>query len=170
MGLTDPAQKVNAIVQRVLSLLTIEVGTEQRNAGIRNITLFRLTIDLDTEDESSYNELLSLNEAFQLTEPTRNNPIGFALPWLEWVLLEGSSIVVPGFRAVSSPVHGRFSRSGGDYLMYEGGSFQIPPQHQGDASNNFLTRSLARANAAVRNILTEEADNLIRRATRRNIL
>lgn len=85
----------------------------------------------------SYLEVLELPEAVQITEK------GEILPWLEWLLTYGSTIVVIDGYGVKYASAGR---SGGA-VMIEGYNFGKPfmvdPLYSGTKSDNFITRAIS---------------------------
>ena len=63
--------------------------------------------------------------------------IGGQLNWVNWLLTQGDTPVVLGFRYVASSR----GRTGGG-IMQPGGSFRIPPAYSGTEGDNFITRAL----------------------------
>lgn len=173
LGLTDPAGKMSDVVEKIVNLLEIDTDTFTRSSGVRQITFLSLTIDIDDEQDNSYFPITNLASANQETTPTRRRPLALPLPYIEWLLLEGSNYVVRDAGIFQSPTNTQFSRSGQDFLMapnVNGGRWRVPANHQGTVNDNFITRSAARANFQIRQILTTEADKVIRRVSRRRIL
>lgn len=85
----------------------------------------------------SYLEVLELPEAVQITER------GEVLPWLEWLLTYGSTIVcIDGFGVKYASA----GRSGGA-VMIEGYNFGQPfmvdPLYAGTKGDNFITRAIS---------------------------
>lgn len=69
---------------------------------------------------------------------------GGRLPWLQWLLEKGDSIIVVNYQY--NPQTG-LGRSGlGN--MITGGSFRIPPEFSGTIDDNFITRALVGTNQA----------------------
>lgn len=64
---------------------------------------------------------------------------GQELPWLQWLLLEGDSVIITSYRVQYGPFE--TSRSGGA-IMVQKGLFKVDPAFSGDAENNFITRAL----------------------------
>lgn len=65
--------------------------------------------------------------------PTENGQ----LPWLDWLLNAGDSIVIAGY----SVAYGNWGRSGGA-IMLKYNNFQVNPQYSGTISDNFITRAI----------------------------
>lgn len=78
---------------------------------------------LDTITKSSYWAYI----------PTENGQ----LPWLDWLLTAGDSVVVAGY----SVAYGNWGRSGGA-IMLKYNNFQVNPQYSGTITDNFLTRAI----------------------------
>jgi hypothetical protein len=81
---------------------------------------------------SDYMDVLSMSEAILVTEKMEQ------LPWLQWLLLEGSSVIIGDYRVVFGAGMGR---TGGGHMV-KGGSWGIPSQYAGNSNNNFITRAL----------------------------
>lgn len=60
------------------------------------------------------------------------------LPWLDWLLLRGNSIIVVNYHYNAVTGLGRSGLGN----MIDGGSFRVPPQFSGTSDNNFITRAL----------------------------
>lgn len=96
-----------------------------------NIFLFTINIQ-----PTSYMNLLSLPEAFQITEK------GESLPWLEWLMIYGSFVVAIDGYGVKYTSGGR---SGGAVMIkgYNYGEpFMVNPRYSGTVFDNFITRAL----------------------------
>lgn len=66
---------------------------------------------------------------------------GYSLPWLEWLLLEGNSILVKGYtvKYTSSPR----SRSGLALMQPDGSyNWRVPAEFSGTQKNNWITRAI----------------------------
>ena len=61
-----------------------------------------------------------------------------SLPWLEWLLTKGDSIIVTSYIYYPSTGLGRSGLGN----MTAGGSFRVPPEFSGMDSDNFVTRAL----------------------------
>lgn len=90
-----------------------------------------ITLSIQPRD---YNNLLTLAIAEQ---DIRDGTI----PWLEWLLLEGDSVIIYDY---SVEYGAGFGRSGGA-RMKDGGFFKVNPIHSGTRDDNFITRAISRA-------------------------
>jgi hypothetical protein len=69
---------------------------------------------------------------------------GYSLPWLEWLLLYGNSVIVPNFQVVLGPNSN--SRTGFAVMRNFGsGSWKVPSEFAGTMNDNWITRSIANA-------------------------
>ena len=59
------------------------------------------------------------------------------LPWLRWMLMQGGSPIIIGFRYMADTQ----GRTGGG-IMIRGGVFRVPLEFAGTEENNFITRAL----------------------------
>lgn len=89
-----------------------------------------LTINIQPED---FRNVLNLREASILTEK------GSALPWLEWLLTAGDSIIITNYHV--SYVPNPSSRSG-SAIMIPKGVFKVDSSFSGTIQNNFITRAI----------------------------
>lgn len=94
---------------------------------------------------STYNNLLTLSIAEQDIES------GETIPWLEWILLKGDSVIVYDY----SVEYGPYGRSGGA-KMVQGGVFKVNPVHSGTRDDNFITRALSRVSDDIAKAIMEE--------------
>lgn len=63
---------------------------------------------------------------------------GFVIPWVRWLLLEGTTPLVKDYDAKSAP---GFGRSGLGFMVSSNGSWSVPNEFAGTASSNWLTRA-----------------------------
>lgn len=128
-GLLSSIEIVNAIIA------SIEVRVRQADAKLNT------GIDFNIQPENLRN-LLGLPSGFTQTEDQD------ILPWLTWLLLEGSNTIVYGYTYVPD----LSGRSGGG-TMEAGGSWRIPPEFSGTIDDNFVTRALSNRDKELEGIL-----------------
>lgn len=131
-GLPDPASRLNEI------LLSIKTGylVKEKPITAKSASLIGgLKIQMIKKD---FSDLLSLGSATLTTEK------GDQLNWLQWLLLEGDSVIVSDHIFVFGP--SPFSRTGMG-LMREsvGGFWRVPPEYAGSINNNWITRAIESA-------------------------
>jgi len=140
-GLTgDPGpQIVNAVVQ------SIEVKINPVN-GSQNGIKGGVQISIQPSD---YSNLLSLPVAQQALE------IEARIPWLEWLLTAGDSIIIGHYGIEYGAGLGR---SGGAHMVgikdAPFGPFKVNSAFSGNLNDNFITRSIKRSEAQIKNAIT----------------
>lgn len=65
---------------------------------------------------------------------------GYVLPWLQWLLLEGQSIIVKNYEVFYTK--SASSRSGMALMKPSKSSWKVPAQFSGTEKNNWTTRSI----------------------------
>ena len=123
----------DAIAAAVRGSLIIDFNTV--NTGLKGLIEFSI-------QPTDFVNLLNLPNGVVYTE------LGAALPWLEWLLLRGNTVIVGGYSYEPAPD----GRSGGGFMQF-GGSWRIPPQFAGFPDNNFITRALENRNDQIEEIL-----------------
>jgi hypothetical protein len=102
-----------------------------------------------------HSDVLQLSEAIQENTYSKKGVIP-DFPFLEWLLTYGSQIVISTHYVLTGPnVRPEKSRTG-YAVMVPGGSYSIPPEHQGEFGNNFITR-------AVDQIMEDDVPKLLQR-------
>lgn len=120
----DPSpQIINAIVDSVeVNVVKIRATKGRFSGGIRiNI------------QPSSFSNLLSLSVAGQVIES------GGSIPWLNWLLTEGDSIIIADFGVDYGAGTGR---SGGATMDKKFAPFRVDPAFSGTVVDNFITRAI----------------------------
>lgn len=130
-------EAVAAIVSAVSDSISVEFEAVNGNlsGGIR----FYLQPD-------NFANILSLPEGFIPA-------LSGSLPWLEWLLTRGSTIIVSGYSY--SPDNS--GRSGGG-TMRLGKAWRVPPQFAGTVEDNFITRALEGREKQISSILRRALD------------
>ena len=135
-GLPDPANRVNEIL---LSIKSGYIVKEKPVTAKSSSVIGGLKIQMIKKD---FSDLLSLGSATLTTEK------GDQLNWLQWLLLEGDSVIVSDHIFVFGP--SPFSRTGMG-LMREsvGGFWRVPPEYAGSINNNWITRAIEAASSEI---------------------
>ena len=94
--------------------------------------------------KSDYSDVLSAPAAKQLID-------GGNLPWLNWLLTAGGSILVPSYDVEFGP--SSRSRTGGA-IMVKGGSYRVDPKYAGALGNNWITRAVGSVNNNIEELIT----------------
>ncbi len=122
-GLTsDPSHN---IVSSVVSSMAI---TTKRTTSSSSTIRGGFTLTLQPSD---YTNLLSL--------PSAQQPIdGGSIPWLEWLLTLGDSIIIANFGVEYGP----FGRTGKAHMTESAKPFKVNSSFSGTPNNNFITRAI----------------------------
>ena len=138
-GLPDPSARLQEIIE------TIRNGSfvKYKPVSIKSSKLVgEITIEMIKKD---FSDLLSLGSSTLITEK------GDRLNWLQWLLLEGDSVIVSDYFFVLGPNNN--SRTGfGIMKQFGGGFWRVPPEYAGSINNNWITRAI---NSAIGDIDTE---------------
>jgi hypothetical protein len=138
-GIPDSLSRLNSI------LSTIENGTIIQESPI-TISNGKIKGGIKLQMvQSDFNDLISLGEANLTTEKGTN------LAWLQWLLLEGDSIIISDYSFVAGPFDS--SRTGMGIMRYSGGSWRVPPEFAGKIKNNWITRAIDSASSEIEKTL-----------------
>lgn len=158
LGIEDPNETVNAVVDAVVDALRIDViKAKAKWAGLGSITDFGGLRVVIVPENLAF--LLSLDEASYDSN-------GYEIEWLSWLLYSGTSVIISDYYVLyqGTGVDNPRSRTG-DAIMVESGktkkNFKIRPTYAGTAGNNWITRAGARAEPRIQTILTEELRNAL---------
>lgn len=78
---------------------------------------------------------------------------GYSLPWLQWLLLEGNRILVPGYQIIVG-ANSR-SRTGSAVMRSSPGkSWKVPAEFAGTKNDNWITRALNKTDTEIEALLT----------------
>lgn len=144
LGMYDIRQRINRIIEIWADSIVVKPN---RVRQVNRQLVGGISI---TAINSDYSDVLSLPEASFLT-PEHS----FLLPWLQWILVEGRSIVI---RNYDIAVNRKNSRTGLYVMRKQSGNYKIPSEISGTSSNNFVTRSLANFDDVVYLIVEGEID------------
>ena len=78
---------------------------------------------------------------------------GGSIPWLEWLLTRGDSIIIADFGVEYQSGRGR---SGGGTMSSTVAPFKVNPRYSGTTDNNFITRALDRSQQELIKIIQQE--------------
>ncbi len=158
LGIENPSEVVNAIVDAVVDSLRIDViKAKARWAGLGSITDFGgLNVVIVPENLSF---LLALDEASYMSNI-------YEIEWLRWLLYSGTKVIISDhwvmYQGTGEP--NPMSRTEDAIMVPSGKSkknFKIRSTYAGTAGNNWITRAGARAEERIQAILTEELRNAL---------
>lgn len=116
---------VQSIIGAIIGSVSVVVNTVQPKMN-RSIIEFKI-------QPIAFENLLSLPDANVVQSSN-----GKVLPWLDWLLNLGNTVIVGGYTYVPESL----GRSGGG-TMNPGAGWRVPPQYAGTQNNNFITRALS---------------------------
>lgn len=83
-----------------------------------------------------------------------DNMSGISLPWLQWLLLDGSKILVRKHKVRMGP--NRNSRTGMAIMVQSKENWRVPSEFAGTKNNNWVTRAIQSMNDEIPTIIEEE--------------
>jgi hypothetical protein len=96
--------------------------------------------------QDDWRDVIALSDAFLMTGA------GEFLPWLHWLLFEGSKVIIGDYRFFEESGRGRT----GHGVMVKNGEWRVPSWAQGTRNDNFITRALREAEGALKSIIIQE--------------
>lgn len=121
-GITDdPAAAIANAAAQSANVRFTKINNKLTSGG------FKITVQ-----PKDYLTLLSLPEGITITEK------GVTLPWLDWLLNYGDSIIIADF-GVKYTGGGR---TGKGYMSRDAKPFVVNPMFSGTVDNNFITRAI----------------------------
>jgi hypothetical protein len=139
LGLVDGGSKIEGLLEFWINNISYEY---QRPAIKNNMIKSSFSASLIKSD---FSDVLGSEYAY-MTDNLR----GYSLPWLEWLLLNGTAIIINDYTVTMG--YNKYSRTGGA-VMTNGGSWSIPSQFAGTVGDNWITRSLETASLDIDNLL-----------------
>lgn len=139
-GLADPSSALTSIINAVRE------GVRVSSAG-GTITVDVLPSDLG--------DVLSAEGASYVSRSLRRGT-EILVPWLSWLLLEGSKVIIADWVAVT-PHTPSSTRTGGAVMVRPkrpAGGFSVPAEFAGVADDNWLTRAVRDAQPDIEAILS----------------
>jgi hypothetical protein len=76
---------------------------------------------------------------------------GYDLPWLEWLLLDGTAIIVPKYEVMMGS--NTRSRTGYAVMVSSKESWKVPDEFSGTIDNNWITRAISGSQNEIQNLL-----------------
>lgn len=128
-GIPEAAQKVNEIVNIwtnnvIVTVTPITLSGSGLKGGF-SINMIK----------SNYEDVLTSDNALVFDGLSKA-----VLPWLEWLLLYGSKIIVKNYTVQVGP--NPYSRTGLAIMTPSKENWRVPPEFAGTSTNNWVTRAL----------------------------
>lgn len=152
LGLTNPQQKIDAIINQFLSNVEIDIATPKM---VKDKIECGFALKYIPHD---YTDVLLLPESVQYTE--NKNGEEYILEWLDWMLNYGDAIIIQEWKVI----HGNFQGNGysrtGIALMRRSnnGTWKVPEEFSGTKFDNFVTRAVNSINTQLEQIFIEGLD------------
>lgn len=128
LGVPNPGSSMAAILNIWIKSIQITLRPAKKTGND-----IRAFLDIDMIN-GSFSDVLNLEEAKYYTEK------GQEIPWLEWLLTFGDSIIVRNYDIV---FNAKYSRTGLNIMLKDiSSNWRIPPEFSGTINNNFVTRAL----------------------------
>lgn len=147
LGIPD-SNSINAVIQALIETLDVKKNTITiTNSGL--VGGFLLTM-MKSDDMGGviYANISSVND-----------PKGYSLPWLEWLLFKGNEILVKNYRVSYTP--SPYSRSGMAIMTPSSESWRVPEQFTGTEENNWTTRAINSVEDSVYRIIQKNIEKYI---------
>lgn len=126
-GLTTAQSKLNTIMRVWIQNITV-IFDKFKLSGSQLRGRYEISMI-----KGDWSDVLAAPEAKQITEK------GVALPWLQWLLIEGDKVIIRDYELTMGKKPGR---AGGKIMVKNKGRWRVPPQYSGTTNDNFVTRAI----------------------------
>jgi len=132
------------IIDDIINKLANTINITKKTLTINNNGLSGgLTI---TAISSDIGDLLSDSSAMVV-----DTERGYSLPWLDWLLLKGNSIIVRNYTVKFGPSPA--SRTGEAIMVESNKNWRVPAEFVGTEKNNWTTRAIEKIENQINNII-----------------
>lgn len=129
MGNVDPSVVLQSVMDNVSGGVAVTTtGARRLGRGYSG----SITIEILRSD---YSEVLGVQGGSFSSEG------GYSIDWIRWLTIEGDRILVYGYKFTTLPWVGSRTQKG-FMRKASGGTWSVPPQYSGIASDNWLTRAI----------------------------
>jgi hypothetical protein len=140
-GIVDAANKIDGLLKIWINNIEYNYQKPTFNGKKINSKFSANLIKADLSD-------VLYTEYAQMTDTLR----GYSLPWLEWLLVDGSKTIIDQFEVQLGP--NKYSRTG-YAIMRPGQGWSVPSQFAGTIEDNWLTRSIDSVSNEINNLLNK---------------
>tara|TARA_R110000803_G_scaffold58090_1_gene116298 strand:+ start:2055 stop:2717 length:663 start_codon:yes stop_codon:yes gene_type:complete len=145
LGLPDGDARMVTIINLWVDSIKVKV-TKARLSGDTLEASLKIT-----SIRSDWSDVLSLPAARLITEK------GEVLPWLQWLLIDGTRIIIREYDISYSVRHHGRSRTGQAIMIKgKGKRWRVPPEFAGTKGNNFVTRVLEKVATQIEPLMEKE--------------
>ena len=130
---TNPVSNIASAISDSITIRKLRVrstGTNMKGGFILNA------------QPSDYANILGIPQASQPI-------IGGSLPWLNWLLTLGDSVIIANYTVEYGP----YGRTGRARMTESGRPFKVNSAFSGDVSDNFITRAISRNKSSIINAI-----------------
>lgn len=140
LGIPDVNQKISGLLNIWMNNMVYEYQIPRiaNNKIISNFSVGMIRVDFDDVIYSEYATIRDVK--------------GYSLPWLEWLLMEGNTILVPAHEVLFGP--SSYSRTGNAIMRKnKNRNWKVPAQYAGTLNDNWITRALDSAESDIQDVL-----------------
>lgn len=145
-GLPD-SSVVDGVIQALVDSLVITkqtISTRSRSGISGGLTINMI--------KSDFSNIIDADIARIVTDK-------YSLPWLKWLLLEGTSDIVKNYEVLYGP--SEYSRSGLAVMKHSDSSWSVPEQFAGVESDNWTTRAINSVEKEIYSIIQKNIENYL---------
>lgn len=133
--------------QRVAQLISVWINSIQITYQKPRIIAGKIKSSIDIKAiKSDFSDVLGLDASEVVDYNT-----GSVIPWLEWLLLEGTTTLVKDYEVVFGP--SPRSRTGYAIMMESNSDWRVPSEYAGTKGDNWITRALYAYNDKINDLL-----------------
>jgi hypothetical protein len=142
LGIPDVNQKLTGLLNIWMNNIVYDYKAPgiTNNKIISNFNASMIRVDFD---DVIYSEYAIIRDAK-----------GYSLPWLEWLLTEGTKVLVPSHEVIFGA--SSHSRTGNAVMRKnKNRSWKVPAQYAGTLNDNWITRALDSAESDIQDVLNK---------------
>lgn len=139
LGIPDAESKVASLINTWISNIEYEYS-KPIISGNKIISVFSANFV-----KTDFSDVINSSEAYVIES-------NYNLPWLKWLLLDGSATIVPRHDVVFGPNPN--SRTGGAVMRPSDAGWKVPAEYAGTISDNWITRAIGDASSDIQQLLT----------------
>ena len=139
-GIADAGSKITNIINHWITNIVYDYKPPAASSsGIRSSFSAKLI-------RANFSDIINTSDAMVI-----DSNRGYELPWLEWLLLDGTATIVPQYE-VRIGANSR-SRTGYAVMVPSKDSWKVPDEFSGTIDNNWITRAISNSQEEIQNLL-----------------
>lgn len=149
LGIPDAATKVDQLLQHWSNSVVVSISP----ITIKGSKLIgKLSLDMIPSD---FSDVLGLSAA-----TVTDNVTGSIIPWLQWLLLDGTKILIQNYEVRIGP--NTRSRTGNAIMVVSNQKdWRVPAEFAGTIHDNWITRAISRLNDTISDKIQQELEKRI---------